>query len=184
MYKYLIGERGPRLRGSYQSLQGKQKQKSPQSKHRIPGRATVMHVSAGTVMDHHQEARVASSGWENRYYDVTVTIHTTAWLKCKQDRLNMDPVYLLLLSLVSCLVGASNDPCGRNQSTDIHIIGFFPCTHPNDTRGTPVDNCDGIDRIPIMKLALEEINERCDVLPGYRLVVDYANSAVSARGCG
>ena len=39
-----------------------------------------------------------------------------------------------------------------------------------------MDNCDGIDRIPIMKLALEEINERCDLLPGYRLVVDYADS--------
>ena len=42
-----------------------------------------------------------------------------------------------------------------------------------------MDNCDGIERIPIMKLALEEINERCDLLPGYRLIVDYANSAVS-----
>ena len=77
------------------------------------------------------------------------------------------------------------DPCdistgsGYNNSTEIHIIGFFPCTDPNDTRGIPVDNCDGIERIPIMKLALEEINERCDLLPGYRLVVDYANSAVS-----
>ena len=68
---------------------------------------------------------------------------------------------------------------GYDNVTDIHIIGFFPCTDPNDTRGIPVDNCDGIERIPIMKLALEEINERCDLLPGYRLVVDYANSAVS-----
>ena len=93
----------------------------------------------------------------------------------------MDPKYLLL-SLVCCLVGASDDPCGRNESIEIHIIGFFPCTASNDTaRRTPADNCDGIDRIPIMKLALEEINERCDLLPGYRLVVDYANSAVSAR---
>ena len=65
------------------------------------------------------------------------------------------------------------------NSTDIHIIGFFPCTDPNDTRGIPVDNCDGIERIPIMKSALGEINERCDLLPRYRLVVDYANSAVS-----
>ena len=73
----------------------------------------------------------------------------------------------------------SNDPCGRSNSTDIHIIGFFPCTDPNDTREIPVDNCDGIERIPIMRLALEEINGRCDLLPGYRLVVDYANSAVS-----
>ena len=72
-----------------------------------------------------------------------------------------------------------DDLCGRNESAEIHIIGFFPCTDPNDTRGIPVDNCDGIERIPIMKLALEEINERCDLLPGYRLVVDYANSAVS-----
>ena len=69
---------------------------------------------------------------------------------------------------------------GRSSNvTDIHIIGFFPCTDPNDTRGIPVDNCDGIERIPIMKLALEETNERCDLLPGYRLVVDYANSNVS-----
>ena len=74
-------------------------------------------------------------------------------------------------------LGETLDYCGR--TTDLHIIGFFPCTHSNDTRGIPVDNCDGIDRIPIMKLALEEINERCDLLPGYRLVVDYANSGVS-----
>ena len=67
----------------------------------------------------------------------------------------------------------------RSGRIDIHIIGFFPCTDPDDTRAIPVDNCDGIERIPIMKLALEEINERCDLLPGYRLVVDYANSAVS-----
>ena len=59
------------------------------------------------------------------------------------------------------------------------LLDFFPCTDPNDRRGIPVDNCDGIERIPIMKLALEEINERCDLLPEYRLVVDYANSAVS-----
>ena len=70
-------------------------------------------------------------------------------------------------------VGNSTD-----NRTDIHIIGFFPCTDPDDNRGIPVDNCDGIERIPIMKLALEEINERCDLLPGYRLVVDYANSNV------
>jgi len=100
----------------------------------------------------------------------------------QRDRLNMDPVYLLLLSFVSCLVGASNNPCGRN-TTDIHIIGFFHCTHSNDTRGIRVDNCDDIDRIPIMKLALEETNERCDLLPGYRLVVHYANSGVSPCGC-
>ena len=69
--------------------------------------------------------------------------------------------------------------CRYNNTKDIHIIGFFPCTDPNDTREIPVDNCDGIERIPIMRLALEEINGRCDLLPGYRLVVDYANSAVS-----
>ena len=77
----------------------------------------------------------------------------------------------------------ADDICSRrNASIDLHIIGFFPCTDPNDTRGTPVDKCDGIERIPIMKLALEEINERCDLLPGYRLVVNYANSAVSFQG--
>jgi len=60
-----------------------------------------------------------------------------------------------LLSLITYhLVVALNDPCRRNDhSTDIHIIGFFPCTDPNDTRGIPVDNCDGIERIPIMRLA-------------------------------
>ena len=79
----------------------------------------------------------------------------------------------------------AGDPCdintgsAYNNITDIHIIGFFPCTDPNDRRGIPVDNCDGIERIPIMKLALEEINERCDLLPGYQLVVDYANCGVS-----
>ena len=85
-----------------------------------------------------------------------------------------------LVFIIICHSTALSDPCGRNaSSTDIHIIGFFPCTDLNDTRGVPVDNCDGIERIPIMKLALEEINERCDLLPGYRLVVNYANSAVS-----
>ena len=86
---------------------------------------------------------------------------------------------LISLLFICQLSIASKDSCRRNKSIDIHIIGFFPCTDPNDRRGIPVDNCDGIERIPIMKLALEEINERCDLLPGYRLVVDYANSAVS-----
>ena len=87
---------------------------------------------------------------------------------------------LLLLVMLVRISSTLSATCSRNDSTDIHIIGFFPCTHSNDTRGIPVDNCDGIDRIPIMKLALGEINERCDLLPGYRLVVDYANSAVSS----
>ena len=86
----------------------------------------------------------------------------------------------LLLFICPLAIALSNDPCRRNESTEIHIIGFFPCTDPNDTRGIPVDNCDGIERIPIIKLALEEINERCDLLPGYRLVMNYANSAVSS----
>ena len=93
-------------------------------------------------------------------------------------------IFLLWLTAIGHLtlaLAASHDPCERNESAiDIHIIGFFPCTDPNDTRGIPVDNCDGIERIPIMRLALEEINGRCDLLPGYRLVVDYANSAVSS----
>ena len=83
----------------------------------------------------------------------------------------------LLLFMFEQLCGSRN--VSDSELTDIHIIGFFPCTDPNDTRGIPVDNCDGIERIPIMRLALEEINGRCDLLPGYRLVVDYANSAVS-----
>ena len=87
-------------------------------------------------------------------------------------------VFSYLLTTCHLTIAVINDPCGRINSTDIHIIGFFPCTDPNDTRGIPVDNCDGIERIPIMRLALEEINERCDLLPGYQLVVDYANSAV------
>ncbi|XP_065916322.1 gamma-aminobutyric acid type B receptor subunit 2-like [Dysidea avara] len=88
---------------------------------------------------------------------------------------------LILLPVISTTLSSTFSAlCGRNESTDIHIIGFFPCTASNDTRGIRVDNCDGIDRIPIMKLALEEINERCDLLPGYRLVVDYANSACSS----
>jgi len=82
---------------------------------------------------------------------------------------------ILLLLLLG--QGQALGTCGRSDY-DLHVIGYFPCVHVNDTRGIPVDNCDGIDRIPIMKLALEEINERCDLLPGYRLVVDYANSGV------
>ena len=91
----------------------------------------------------------------------------------------MPRLFFMFLTCHLQLAISFEDSCNRNKSTDIHIIGFFPCTDPNDIRGIPVDNCDGIERIPIMKLALEEINERCDLLPGYRLVVDYANSAVS-----
>ena len=82
---------------------------------------------------------------------------------------------LIPLFLLSLALRASRS-CERNNSTDrdIHILALFPCN------SISIHNCDGIDRIPIMKLALEEINERCDLLPGYRLVVDYANSAVSA----
>ena len=88
-------------------------------------------------------------------------------------------IILLVLLMYLTLANSCDTNTSRHNVTDIHIIGFFPCTDPNDTRGIPVDNCDGIERIPIMKLALEEINERCDLLLGYRLVVDYANSAVS-----
>ena len=87
---------------------------------------------------------------------------------------------VVLMILHRDLYGPSSAiSCRYDNITDIHIIGFFPCTDPNDTREIPVDNCDGIERIPIMRLALEEINGRCDLLPGYQLVVDYANSAVS-----
>lgn len=91
--------------------------------------------------------------------------------------------------VVAALEGTSNNPassmtgrcehrCGNVSVTDVHIIGFFPCTDRNDMKVIPVDNCDGIERIPVMNLALEEINERSDLLPGYRIVVDYANSDV------
>ncbi|XP_065917614.1 gamma-aminobutyric acid type B receptor subunit 1-like [Dysidea avara] len=93
---------------------------------------------------------------------------------------------LLFLQTSVLLVVGDSDGCDTDTSgsggdlIDLHIIGFFPCTHLEDQREYPVDNCDGIDRIPIMKLALEEINERCDLLPGYRLVVDYANSGCAS----
>ena len=90
------------------------------------------------------------------------------------------PLWRVLLFLTKCYILCHSCKGIVKNVTDIHIIGFFPCTDPDDTRGIPVNNCDGIERIPIMKLALEEINERCDLLPGYQLVVDYANSAVSS----
>ena len=74
-------------------------------------------------------------------------------------------VILFIINTTNCC--NINSGSGYSYIIDIHIIGFFPCTDPNDKRSIPVDNCDGIDRIPIMKLALEEINKRCDLLPGY-----------------
>ena len=42
------------------------------------------------------------------------------------------------------------------------ILTFLHSSHvytdPNNTREIPVDNCDGIERIPIIRLALEDIN--------------------------
>ena len=94
-------------------------------------------------------------------------------------------ILIILQTSVLLVVGESDtDASGSGGGLiDLHIIGFFPCTHQEDKREIPVDNCDDIDRIPIMNLALEEINERCDLLPRYRLVVDYANSAVSDNKC-
>jgi len=58
MYKYLIGERGPRLRGTrvYKVNKKKSTKKTQDS---WQGNC---HVSAGKIMDHHQEACVASCG--------------------------------------------------------------------------------------------------------------------------
>ena len=82
--------------------------------------------------------------------------------------------------LMSFIYGALvvEGSCETEKLVDIHVLGFFPCDTSSEL--SSIYSCDGIiDRIPTVKLALEEINERCDLLPGYRLVVDYANSAVS-----
>ena len=66
--------------------------------------------------------------------------------------------WLFLQTIVLLVAG---DTCDVDTSgsggdlIDLHIIGFFPCTDPEDKREIPVDNCDGIDRIPIMTVFLD-----------------------------
>ena len=137
---------------------------------------------------HQTKQDVGTTGWlySELFRNVSKWVCPRVCFCCALSSPVMPPEVMPLLLLVILLTwfvtaNALNDPCDRNESIDLHIIGFFPCTASSDTRSIAVDNCDGIDRIPIMKLALEEINERCDLLPGYRLVVDYADSGVSRK---
>ena len=85
---------------------------------------------------------------------------------------------MILFVLSSVLLVTCGSGSG-GELIDLHIIGFFPCTDPLDKT---VNNCDKMHRLPMVRLAQEEINERCDLLPGYQLVIDYADSGVSNKG--
>ena len=54
---------------------------------------------------------------------------------------------------------------------DLHILGLFPMS------GNKLPS--GQSNLHAAKLAVQHINDRPDILPGYRLVLDVHDSAVS-----
>lgn len=63
----------------------------------------------------------------------------------------------------------------KKSYKDIHIMAFIPCTQPN---GKQFDLCYWADDIPILAMALDQINSDPYLLPGYQLVLDIVKSGV------
>ena len=63
----------------------------------------------------------------------------------------------------------------RDDDKTIHILGFIPCSRPG---GSQFDACYWVDDIPILAMALDQINLEPNLLPGYRLVLDAVKSGV------
>ena len=80
------------------------------------------------------------------------------------------------------LKDSSNSKEGRRGQawynyTQINILSLIPCTDPADTSG--VENCTFMNYLPILAMVEDEINERDDILKGYRLKLSNINSGVS-----
>ena len=74
---------------------------------------------------------------------------------------------------------------------EIRILGFIPCSQPRENvSGCPnrpprsedndLEVCCWVDDIPILAMALDQINSHPTLLPGYRLVLDAVKSDVRA----
>ena len=72
---------------------------------------------------------------------------------------------------------------------EIRILGFIPCSQPRgNVSGCPdrpprsedsdLEVCCWVDDIPILAMALDQINSHPTLLPGYRLVLDAVKSDV------
>ena len=117
----------------------------------------------------------------------------------------MAPGVLLVLTVLAATVLAASFPAGltfssfaskcndtiaeRNESLkEIRILGFIPCTQkenvsccPNRTsqfEDSDLEVCCWVDDIPILAMALDQINSHPTLLPGYRLVLDAVKSNV------
>ena len=71
---------------------------------------------------------------------------------------------------------------------EIRILGFIPCTQKENVSCCPsrtsqfedsdLEVCCWVDHIPILAMALDQINSEPTLLPGYRLVLDAVKSDV------
>ena len=78
----------------------------------------------------------------------------------------------------------------RQALKEIRILGFIPCAQPTgNVSGCPdrapqfegssdFEVCCWVDDIPILAMALDQINSDPTLLPGYRLVLDAVRSEV------
>ena len=102
-----------------------------------------------------------------------------------------------LSSFVSecCDNGGEGAIVERQALKEIRILGFIPCTQPKgNVSGCPsrtpqfegssdLEVCCWVDDIPILAMALDQINSDPTLLPGYRLVLDAVRSEVRPVYC-
>ena len=85
----------------------------------------------------------------------------------------MQGIMAIYISACVLLFGSLGVYSADENLTDIHIIGLF--TFGKRWTG-------GYANVPAAEEALADINARDDVLPGYRLVMHWNNSAVRTKG--
>ena len=102
------------------------------------------------------------------------------------------PVGLPFSSFASecCDNGDEGAIAERQALKEIRILGFIPCAQPKgNVSGCPnrapqfegssdFEVCCWVDDIPILAMALDQINSHPTLLPGYRLVLDAVKSEV------